>query len=56
MSITSAPRGSAASGLRRAGTGSCALAAILFGASTPAASVIARDTPARVLAGRRIAA
>lgn len=50
MSSTSAPRGSPR-GLRRAGTGSCALAAVLFGASTPAASVIARDTPALVLAG-----
>jgi drug/metabolite transporter (DMT)-like permease len=39
------------SSARRPGTGSCALAALLFGASTPAASVIARDTPALVLAG-----
>ncbi|MEX0848334.1 MAG: DMT family transporter [Ilumatobacteraceae bacterium] len=40
-----------AGNLRRPGTGSCALAAVLFGASTPAASVIAQDTPALVLAG-----
>ena len=56
MSSTSAPpgsgtQGSDTQGLRRPGIGSCALAAVLFGASTPAASVIARDTAALVLAG-----
>ncbi|MEN9504848.1 MAG: hypothetical protein RI958_774 [Actinomycetota bacterium] len=39
------------SGLLGPGVTSCALAATLFGASTPAASVLARDVPPLVLAG-----